>query len=65
VWLNETHIDVRISKAQSDRFPIQNRPEQEDVLTSQLFYIVLDNAIRKLQENQAGYHEGKHKRYNQ
>jgi hypothetical protein len=49
--LNETYSKVRIGKHLSEGFPIQNGLKQGDALSPQLFNVVLEYAIRKVQEN--------------
>jgi hypothetical protein len=52
--LNETYSKVRIGKYLSHSFPIQNCLKQGDTLSALLFSFALENAITKVQENQAG-----------
>jgi hypothetical protein len=52
--LNETYSKVHIGKHLSDSFPVQNGLKQGDALSPLLHNFALENAIRKLQENQAG-----------
>jgi hypothetical protein len=50
--LNETYSKAYIGKYLSDKFAIKNDPKQGDALLPLLFNLVLDYAIRKVQENQ-------------
>jgi hypothetical protein len=50
--LNETYSTVHIGKLQSDKFPIQNGLKQGDALSPLLLNFALENAIRRVQENQ-------------
>jgi hypothetical protein len=47
MWLNGTYSKVRIGKRLSDSVPVQNGLKQWDAL-------LLEYAIRKVQENQVG-----------
>jgi len=49
--LNETCSRVRIGKHLSDMFPINNGLIQGDALSSLLFNIALEYAIRRVQVN--------------
>jgi hypothetical protein len=50
--LNETCSKIHIGKHLSDNFPIQSGLKQGDALTTLLFNIALEYAIRKVQINQ-------------
>jgi retron-type reverse transcriptase len=52
--LNETCSRVRTGKNLSDRFPIENGLKQGDALSPLLLNLALQNAIRRVQENQEG-----------
>jgi hypothetical protein len=52
--LNETYSKIRIGKHLSDSFLIQNGLKQGDALSPLLFNVALENAIRKVLENQVG-----------
>jgi hypothetical protein len=49
--LNETHSRVRVGKRLSDMFPIKNDLKQGDAFSPQLFNVVLEFAIRRVQIN--------------
>jgi hypothetical protein len=50
--LNNTCSKVRIGKYLSDEFPIQNGLKQGDALSPLLVSVILEYAIRKVQEKQ-------------
>jgi hypothetical protein len=50
--LNETYSTVCVNKLLSDEFPIQNGLKQGDALLPLLLNFALENAIRKVLENQ-------------
>jgi hypothetical protein len=52
--LNVTYSKVHIGKHLSDSFPIQNGLKQGDALSPLLFNFGLENAVKKVQENQVG-----------
>jgi hypothetical protein len=52
--LNETNSKVCISKHLSDNYPFQNGLKSGNSLLPRFFNLALENAIRKVQENQVG-----------
>jgi hypothetical protein len=52
--LNETYSKVRIGKHLSDSFPIHNGLKEGDALSPLLFNLVLEYAIRRVQETHVG-----------
>jgi hypothetical protein len=50
--LNETYRRVHIGKNLSDKFRIQISLKKEDTLSPSLFNLILEYAIRRVQENQ-------------
>jgi hypothetical protein len=53
ICLNEMYSKLHIDKHLSNSFPIQNGLKQ-DALSPLLFNLALEQAIRKVQENQVG-----------
>jgi hypothetical protein len=49
--LNKTYSQVSTGKHLSDSFPTKNGLKQRDTLSPLLFNLVLESAIRKVQEN--------------
>jgi hypothetical protein len=47
--LNKTYSRVHIGKSLSDKFPIQNDLKQGDALSTLLFNLALEHAIRRVQ----------------
>jgi hypothetical protein len=54
ICLNENCSRVRVSKHSSDVFPVRNDLKQGDVLSSLLFNLAVEHAIKKVQINQNG-----------
>jgi hypothetical protein len=52
--LNEMNSKICIGKYLSDSFPVQNYLKQGDTLSPLLFILVLEYAIRKIQESKVG-----------